>query len=607
MTEPANGRPVRPTSRALWTTVVVVSAVVANLALQLSPLILRGTLELASFRDFYSFDQWGYLAIVRNVIDGVPSTLEPDTETGTNYYPHAYYLLLGLIARLFAWDPITAWNIVGLVLQSALVGTLAYVMIRLSRRIWAGLFAPMPFVAGTFSWLLGGSWFLTLDSHAVLWGPFAVLHTLNGEAAALCVAGMAMLWLIVVWVEPTSERTKLIVTTVVAAVIGALANVQTYSFITASYMVLYVAALWVILARRDVVVGIASALLVPVVFIAGPSVNELGGQLATLVFGLIPVIPAVIRFFISTRGRAVIPAVAFVLAALPQVIHTVNGLVSGDPFLSYRVASNVDLGVDADAAVLGALAVIVPILLVVVAGVLRRRVMWIAYGTGMLVAGILLSTNDLWGANAEPYRIWIDVVFFAAVTAAAMSAQVGAEMVDRAAEGSRRANTLVVSAAAVVVVALAVASSNDFVQFVRDDSVHNVVALDTPRDRAILDAVEGIPMPGEPVADELTVADTCIDMKRLKVLTGIPIANYHLGMAWPERYEEVWDVYADRYGAEIDQGHAIEAGVRWVLTDSACGDGWEQTGGLRPIRSVEYSDASTGQVGAITLWELGND
>ena len=143
--------PTPDSARSRWGSVLaVVGSVAIVLVTQLLPLVLHGGLRIDRMRSYFSFDQWGYLAIVRNVADGLWLDVEPDTETGSNFYPHGYYTVLGLVARATGMSPIAAWNVIGLALLAALVGVLGVVLIRFGGRAWYALLAPIPFIVGTF-------------------------------------------------------------------------------------------------------------------------------------------------------------------------------------------------------------------------------------------------------------------------------------------------------------------------------------------------------------------------------------------------------------------------------------------------------------------------
>ncbi len=624
---PAGAPGASPRSRAARAlgVLAVLAAMAAHFGAQVSMLVSQPGWSVDRFRDYFPLDQLAYMSMVTNASQGELANVEPFTETGVNQYPHLYYTVLGLIARAFGLHPVAAWQIVGVVVQLVLVALLGAVLIAVSRRWWSALLAPLPFVLGTYSWLRGEGWFTPMESHAVLWGPFAVLFTLNGESVSLCLAGIALLGLVTVWFRPTGPRTRVLVTAGASLLIGVLANVQTYSFIAAVYAVVYVLAVWAILRRRSVLLAVATAVLVPVTFLLGPVISSSSGQLPTLVFGMLPAVPGLIAVVFATRGRVLGHVALAVLGASPQVVLTVVGVATGDPFLSYRTASNRDLGVLPLVGWTSALPLLLPLAVLLWAAARARMVPAIAYVLGMAAAWLVLASNDLWGANAEPYRLWINLFFFVAVTILPVAAVVlrvrararvgesagaihGAADVAAADEAPdapgtasvprRRSVPLVV--AAVVAGAVALGSTVDWVRFFGDSAYHQVIAFDSPRDDALVQAV------GErPENDRLLGMDPCVDAQELKIITGTPLAHYHIGMAWPTAYEPLARYMESRIAGSLDSEALAEADGGYVLTDSACPADWPARYAdlLAPLAEVGY-EAADGDDEVVTLWAL---
>jgi hypothetical protein len=606
---------------------VLVGALGLHLAAQSGMYLATAGFSLGRFRDFFVHDQLGYLAIVKNFSEGEFAAVEPDTQTGTISYPRMYYEAIGLVARVTGWDPIVAWNICGLAVQLVLVGLLAAILIGVSRRWWVGLFAPVPFMLGTFSTFTVGDWYTPLESHALIWGPFGLLHTLNGETVSLSIASICLLTLALLWLRPARAGTRLLVTTLICLLLGALANVQTYSFIAAIYLLAFGLAAWMILRGRHLVLAALSLALFPVVFLVGPGVAEAGGQLPTLVFGLLPAVPGMLALTVRSKGAMLLYGVAVILGAAPQVVGTVRGLTSGDPFLAYRVASNSELGVPFETGVIAGLALIVPLALILVAAIVRRRPIWGAYAFGAAAAWILLGTNDIWGANAEPYRLYMDIFFMLAATILPVGVLVITELWRaRSAQATAPAAVAVVPAASgrhaavrpraprrsvprwTIVVAtllsvgVASVSLADWWHFYRSDLASALMVTDSPRDQVItelaLQSAEAHP-------DTLLMMDFCIDPRVVKVTSGVPVAYYHLGMAWPTEYDAVASIVSARLGGNLDREAAIVAGATQVLTDSTCGDFWN----TRYAEDLELQDsrpftAEDGTEGTITLWGL---
>ncbi|MFD3448521.1 hypothetical protein ACFDTO_28385 [Microbacteriaceae bacterium 4G12] len=621
----------------------VLVAMAAHLAAHVSMLVAQPGWSVDRFRNYFPLDQLAYMSMVKNASEGELANVEPFTETGVNQYPHLYYTVLGLISRVFGLHPVAAWQIVGVLVQLLLVAVLGAVLIRVSGRWWSALLAPLPFVLGTYSWLRGDSWFTPLESHAVLWGPFGVLFTLNGESVSLCLASVALLGLVVVWFRPASPRTRVLVTAGASLLIGLLANVQTYSFLAAVYAAVYVLAVWAILRRRSVVLAVVTVVLVPATFLLGPGVVSGAGQLPALVFGMLPAVPGLIAVVFSTRGRVLGYVALAVLGASPQVVLTVVGVATGDPFLSYRTASNRDLGVEPFVGWTSALPLLLPLAVLLWAALRTRRAPVVAYVFGMSATWVVLASNDLWGANAEPYRLWINLFFYVAVTILPVTALVlrspvpapgreageapgdterdddvdgedadGDDAADSAAadpedsagvdedETSRRRRSVPIAVATVVAVAVALGSTVDWMRFAGDSVFHQVLAFDTPRDDALTEVVDERPDP------ELLVGmDPCIDAQHLKILTGARLAHYHVGMAWPTAYEPLARYMESRIAGTLDADALVEADGGYVLTDSACGADWPTRHAdlLVPLAREGYETAD-GEDGTVSLWAV---
>lgn len=561
--------------------------------------------SLNRFRDYFAHDQLGYLAIVKNYSEGQFAAFEPDTETGANTYPRLYYEAVGLVARVTGWDPIVAWNVCGMAVQALLVGVLAAVLIGVGRRWWVGLLAPVPFMLGTFAWLSTGGWYTPLESHALIWGPFGVLHTLNGETVSLSIAAIGLLVLGLLWLRPAGRTARLTGSTAIALVLGALANVQTYSFIAAIYLLAFGLAAWTILRGRHLVLAVLSVLLIPVVFLAGPTVAESAGQLPALVFGLLPAVPGVLALVVLSRGAVALYGAAVVLGASPQVVGTVVGLATGDPFLAYRVASNTELGVPVQTGLISGLALIVPLLLILIAAIRWRRPLWGGYALGAGLAWIMLANNDIWGANAEPYRLYMDVFFLIAATILPVGVLVlrGRDRGrGRRRAGARRRHRWSAIGGAVLCVGVAAVSLGDWWEFSQSEVARALMVTDSPRDRVLTELAQesAAAHPGT-----LVMVDSCIDPRVLKITSGVPVAYYHLGMAWPTEHDALGTVISARLSGAIDRTAALQGKATQVLSDSACGDDWgNRYADILVEQASRAYTADDGSTGTITLLGL---
>lgn len=620
-----------------WRVLAIVAAGVAHVLIQAGPLFARSDFAWNSFRAYFPGDQLSYMSMVVNASQGRWSAVEPFTETGVNNYPHLYYLLLGLGARATGIGPLQAWSAGGLFVQFIFVCILATVLVLLCKRAWVALLAPLPFMFGTFAFLFSSGWFIGLDSHAVLWGAFATMFTLNGEAFSLCVGGVGLLMLLLAAVWAKRPWARIVLAAVGSLLIGVLANIQTYSFFVVVFVASYVVAVYgLATSRRRWVWSAVSAVLVGVLFLVGPLVAHDAGPLVTLVLGLAPALPGLIIMAVRTRGFLVGFVALAIVGAAPQLIGTALGIVGHDPFLTYRVASSKNLGVG-PIGLIGSLALSLPLLGILVAGIYRRSRLWIAYSAGVLVSWVLMSSNDVWGANQEPYRFWLDTFVIVCMTILPIAAMVlrallrGARPTDteqgtlagvqglpaatvsvpaRREIGAGalrpsvvrplgRRGVVVTSCALAVCAVVAVASMVDFARFSGDPAYHGLWNYNDARYRTIAT----LSQEHAPSAGGMFITDPCIDALAFKIVSGLPEAYYNAGMAWPARQKAVQRAMDDRANGVFDSGDAKAAGITRVVTDSSCKPNWKAEYGslsLTLLGTAPYSVNGTDET--ISVW-----
>lgn len=552
--------------------------------------ILTGWTSLNSIRLGYAFDQYGYLAVVTNVSYGHFDLSEPDTETGYNFYPRGYFTVVGLVARVLGHRPVLAWNLCGLAMEAILIATIAVALARFGRRSWLALLAPLPLLIGVFAWAVPGSpgWFNTVH-RGVLWGPYGIFYSFNGETAGLCLGVSALLWLAMVRLRGVSARTRVITTTIAAIVIGSLAHAQTYCFITTVYVLCFIVAVHAIFTYRARWVGLASIITFIAVFAVGPWLSVGLGQLGTLVFGLLPAAPGLVLSFIRARFRTLPYFVLGAAVATPQIAWTLWGVSVHDPFLEYRVASNVALGVVEPVTILSS---VVPILMLVGTfcwGVLTHRRVFTAISVALVVVFVLLSLNDVWGANVEPYRLWIEVFFVVCILGSVGLVAMAATLPPRAviarrpsARRRRRLGSFVIAITLVV----AVASVPDFIQYSAELSGYGHWVSRTERMRDIEKLGQGAKVDGR---DALVAFDQCIDPPTAKIVSGARIAFYHLGMAWPVKYKEISAFLQARDVGVFDLAAAKRAKVQFLMVDTACPVNWQSAPGLTMVARRHYT------------------
>lgn len=612
----------------------MVASVGAYWCLHVLPLTTSKNFDWANFRNYFSYDQYSYLAIAVNVSNGNLDNVEPFTETGASHYPRLYYVLLGLIARAFSADVIATWQVVGIAFQLAMVLAVGWLFIRLTNRAAFGLLGFVPSLIGVLAVPISGSWLHTLNNHGVLWGTFGTMFTLNGEAAGIAIAIMAAC-LLVGFTFPrrgpgrdASKLTKAAIVFAACVGIGMLANVQTYSFITAVYFLSYIAASFGLMKfgnRRHFIFSGASLL---AVLLGGTFISGAAGPLAALVAGLAGAVPGALLLMRSYPAMVWASVVGVAGAAAPTIIGTLSGMAQHDEFLAYRALSSEDLGVPFPLGLVGAAVPALFLGTIFWAGIKRGNKAWLSLSLGIAVAWPLVATNDIWGANQEPYRFWIDSFILATAVSMPVLAQVLVDIADRARSARilEAANTaadkpsstqvaasgrkprqdikltrtvLLTTAAGIVIWGALAVSVLDYVGFAF--YVHNqgTAPFDDAQARAISKTADSLP----DGAAGIVLPDPCIDPFRLKALTGVPTAFYNLGLAWPPDEPSFRGLLEEREAETLDQRLAERAGVEYVMIDSGCQANWqEQVTGSKVAETAYDTGASTA---AVTLWKIG--
>ena len=546
----------------------------------------------SSFRGLGRGDQLSYFAIVSNVAAGRSGDTEPFTETGVSYYPRGYYVLMGHIARLTGMAPELVWWLLGIFLQMALVFVVAFVIIKFTRRLWVAFLAPIPFVAGTFATFFAHDWRWPLDSHAVIWGTFAPLYTLNGEAAGIVIASSFFLFAIAVALLGKSRGFLGAVFVLSGLAIGSLANVQTYTFFTSVFLVAYTVAAFAMISNHSKKMGVLSVVLIPVVYVAGPIVSTEFGPLVALASGLLPAAPGVILSLVKWTKAALPPLLAIAITASPSIVSTAMGLRDGDLFLTYRTASSKDLGVELIPALVGGITVIAIVVVILAYGILRRNHLLTSLAVGPFVVWALLSTNDIWGANQEPYRFWIDCFAILSIVLFPVAAYVLSEWASEArATGSSPRTPIRVKGIVVVLIVVYVLSLADFAVFSR------YVAKSIPFGSPAYAALSEVALAAK---GEVVVLDKCIDGKIYKAVSGSPVAIFNYGMAWPEKPELFAPLQRSMRRGPLDTDIMKELGFSLILAQDNCKNTWKDglASSLTLIDHVKFDG------GGYTLYRL---
>ena len=217
---------------------------------------------------------------------------------------------------------------------------------RLSGRAWAPLLPALALLTGTLSAPTAQFWYTSLGEHAVLWGPFGTLFVLNAEVAGLSLTAIAITLLILA-ARGTATRRPMRTAQVLgaAALIGVTANIQTYSFFTATSLAALFLAILSLLQARSRALTLTTVGLVGAVLVLGSTLGSAVGPLPVFALLLLALAPAAWPCLRRHLRLALTAGAVLTVCAAPQVLRTVWGLASGDPFLAYRQDSTSNLGV----------------------------------------------------------------------------------------------------------------------------------------------------------------------------------------------------------------------------------------------------------------------
>lgn len=536
------------------------------------------------FRAYFNSDQLSYAAIAVNSSSHFASTTEPLTGTGMSFYPSFWYHFLGLLSSVTGAPVEVLWQVAGLCAVGLAVGILGAIAFSLSRLWFAPLLPALALFTGTLSAVTHDYWFTNLSVHAVIWGPFGSLFTLNAEAIGLMAGAVAIA--VILW-NTLRTPVKNYPFMFVAVIIGLLANIQTYSFLsTISLVAVFIAVycLSITPSRKRAVVTIIA---VAVVLLLGSVLATLIGPL--LLFGLL-LLPTTIAAYPVIRENLKTACALVALAAIaasPQIIRTVLGIASGDEFLAYRQESTQDLGVPLGTATLAALPIIAFIVyLIAVTPKMpanARRTIY-SFFASVAIGAVIMSTNDLWGFNQEPYRFWLQYSITAALLTSVLLAYAFTFQ-------QTRSTILTLLIAAILwLVAL-----TDFAGFFTYAREQGIIPTQDSRAQALLQLRQ------EMLTDprRLVLSSQCTDPQLLKLITGAPVASFNYGLAWPTNREEIRNLtQADRMtGVTVIGLQAAHVG--YVISDSTCANDWNYNeAGVNPIAVAPYDS------GVLTLWRV---
>ena len=546
---------------------------------------------LQGFRNYFSNDQLSYAAIATTVANGTYAPVEPLTETGVSFYPSGWYYVMGTVG-LITGAPIHAlWQVLGLLaigIAIALLGLLGY---SLTRNPIAPLLPALAIATGTFSTYLAEDWFTYLGYHAVIWGPFGTLFTLNAESIGVVTVAVVFAWLVVATLRSAEQRRRPAAAIITAAaVLGLLANVQTYSFFTGTSLAIAFLATYALITQPGSKRFIAAIITVGAVLVLGSFIAGITGPLPLFGLLILATLPASWPLLKQHAALTITAIVIYAAAASPQVIRTALGLVTGDDFLGYRQASTEDLGVDIGPALIAALPLLAIAATLLIAALAKPRApqsAGVIAGVIALAVGVaVMSANDLWGFDQEPYRFWLQYSIVGLLSLSALLPW---------AWGRRRIITRTsgrsVIALTGVTAVLWAASLADVLAFRDYARSQGLIAIDNDYGNALRTLVD--PDSG------LVLSSACLDPQVLRLTTGAPVASFNRGLAWPAKKNELDQLLDPGRVAVSDPVQVAGAGVTYVITDSACEGEWVyQDARIQPERIEPYSG------GTLTLWRV---
>ena len=534
------------------------------------------------FRAYFSNDQLSYAAIAVNSSQSIGSSAEPLTGTGVSFYPSGWYHFLGLVNNVTGVPVNLLWQVLGLATIGIAIAILGLIAHTLSRRWWAPILPGLALFTGTLSIFIHDYWYTSLSAHAVIWGPFGTLFTLNSGAIALMSGTVALALILWHLLAPSRSNTRIFIA---AALIGLLANLHTYAFFTtASFAAAFITLTALITAksrRRTVLVIAATGL----VLVFGNPIASVIGPLP--LFALLLLVTAIAAYpFIKSNLHTTFSLIALAgIAASPQVIRTLLGIASQDEFLAYRQGSSLDLGVPLIAAAVAAVPLILfAIYILFVSRVMPGRSQEVIYSffAATAIGAVIMSTNDLWGFNQEPYRFWLQ---YSIITGFLISI-----LLAYALSFQQKRTGLAVLVVAVLLWLISLADFAGFFSYAREQGV---LPTQDSRALAIQELTKEIPSGSR----ELILSSRCTDPQLLKLITSRPVAFFNYGLAWPDNREEVRDLNERLTGNTLIGLQAAQVG--YVITDSNCDSDWAYTeAGINIISITPYDS------GALTLWRV---
>lgn len=547
---------------------------------------------LQGFRAYFANDQLSYAAIAVTASKGNFWPVEPLTETGTSHYPSLWYLVLGAISNISGHPVYVIWSLLGLALVGIVLAFLGVVAYRFSGLALAPLFPGLALLTGTLSVFTSHYWFTSISNHAVLWGPFGELFALNAGAVGIMLNVTAMAFLLSAAALSLSPKMRSAAVVACAAILGLLANIQTYSFLTGVSLAAAFLAIYGLLRYPSRSRALVTTALITVLLLAGPFLATVIDPLPLFVMLLIATFPATYALIRAHAQVSAIAGVTFLLLAAPQVVRTLAGIATGDDFLAYRQTSTVDLSAPWAVATVAAL----PLIgfaaftgLTLIATRSSRNLSHQAFTAmllALLIAIVLFTENDQWGFNQEPYRFWLQYSIVAIFLLSITTAWSLRQWRDQAIPW--RFVTASTAAIAVIIWTLSLTDVLSFRTFAKQQGV---ITAQGERAEALQTLI--------PTDAGLVLSSSCLDPQVLKLITRAPVAFFNRGLAWPQNRVALDPFLDPNRSRDLTVTELQAANITDILTDSACIDEWRiGDARVQPIDIAEYSE------GRFTRWQV---
>lgn len=553
-----------------------------------------GSTPFGDFRGFFAFDQLSYAAIATTVSQGDLSRVEPFTQTGVSYYPSLWYQILGLASWYLDIGIPAAWTVFGSAIIALMVIAVGLISVSITGRAWtAALVGPALWI-GPIAMAITDTWFLPLDSHATLWGPYGLLFPLNAEAVGISVAGIAIGLVLWITIKGLNGRQRMFTYSIAAAGIGLLANIHTYAFLIATAFVLA----WLsvqgmhLLNQFGLRIAIAASLALALAVIAFAQISsDNEGSLTFFLLMALVAAPGLMPLIRKYLWQSLLLSGLYLLLAAPQLVHLASGLLSDDAFLDYRQVQSSLLAVP-----------LVPFILATAP--LGGWIGWLILTTRRREFPLILRTlvwsspitllvltfNSFWGFAQEPYRMWIGAVTLSSIVLVVPTAVVLSNPKKTAGKPSK---VNVVAAATLALVGLSWWNIGGFRSSVDD---YGTIQFGASRLAALAHVSAEL--------DGLVIPDPCIDPQELKVASSGKVAYYNPGLAWPANKNGIDLALGQRGEGILVPDTLRQAQIDYVITDSQCDTTYKPSNqqGFLPLRLLEYADGN--KFGTFEVWRV---